>query len=148
MTISAPSQRMRDWLSVAGAIAIGPAFQVTGYAGNFVFGAAAYFYFWVCACVIPLLVWSALRLRIAVWQIAVLSMALSVVGDNLRLHAIRGREMLQVGYGFWVLGTLLSSPFPLYLLLRPLPRGRKILAGIGALVVGWALYLSFGLFMP
>jgi len=142
MTAPAPAQRIRDWLCVAAAILLGPAFQVVGYAGNLLFGAAAFFYFFVCACVIPLLVWNASRLRFAVWQLAVFSMMLSVVGDNLRLRAMHGRELVGVAYVFWVLGTLLSSPLPMYHLLRHLPRRRRILVGAVAFIITLALCVS------
>ena len=143
----------REWLrpslSIFGALALGPVFLLLGYwQGNFVYGLAALAYFFVCAAIVPLLVLYARRLRVLVWQLAVASLDLSVIADNFRLHAIRGREAVSIAYPFWVLGTLLSAPVPVYFLLKPLTRQRKYVVGSLILIVAAALYLAMGFVGP
>jgi hypothetical protein len=136
-------QRVREALSVLGALAIGPLVLAFGYSQRFMFGVAALYYFLVCAAIVPLLTFAGGRLKFVVWQLAVLDLALSVVGDDLRggmrMHA---RELLGVVYGFWFMGTLLSSPLPVYFILVRLPR-RRLFVGILAIgVITAALFLG------
>jgi hypothetical protein len=146
MTILPLNPRLREWLSVLAAIAIGPVFLVLGYSANLMFGLAAAAYFWVCAVVVPLLTYAAGRLKFVVWQLAVVDLALSTVADDLRVGMrMHAREVFSVSYTFWVLGTFLSSPLPIYFLLRPLPRRRSYVVGCLILVVALALYLGLGL---
>jgi hypothetical protein len=64
--------------------------------------------------------------------------------DDLHGNFIHGSEIFKVGYVFWSMGTLLSSPFPIHSILHPLPlRQRRIytivLASIGVgLFIGMA----------
>lgn len=138
----ASSQRVRELLSIAGAIAIGPLALTFGYSQGFMFGVAAVFYFFVCATLVPLLTYAAGRLKFFVWQLAVVSLTLSVIGDNLRLNSIHGREVISVTYGFWVFGTLLSAPLPVYFILEPLSRRRRYI--IGSVIIIIAIGLYFG----
>jgi len=138
-------QRVREWLIAAGAVAIGPIFLGVGYAANLMFGLAAAAFLWVCAVVVPLLTYASGRLKFLVWQLAVLSLVLSDVGDNLRLHAIQGQEILAVAFGSWTLGTLISSPLPIYMLMRPLEKRQRIIVGLIIAVAALALYVGAGL---
>lgn len=134
-------QRLRQWLSIAGAVALGPLFTLVGYALHLIFAPAAYFYLACCIFAVPLLMIAAGRYRFLVWQLAVLSLALAVLGDNLRLHAIRYNQVPGLVFGFWAFGVLFSSPLPVYFLLRPLKGRRRYLAGILVAVVALAFCL-------
>jgi hypothetical protein len=137
-------EHLREWTSLVAAIAIGPAFLLLGrHIPGLIFGAAASANILLCAIVVPLLTAAAGRFKFLAWQVAIISIALAVVGDNLRLNAIHRNEIPSVAYVFWAGGTLLSSPLPIYFLLKPLaPRQRYIVCiFIGAI----ALALWFGL---
>lgn len=147
MELPSISQTTRGWLSLVAGIAIGPVFLLLAYRAGLVFGLAAVAYFIVCATVVPLLTYIAGRFGFLVWQLTILSLALSVVGDNLRLKAIHGHEIASVAYVFWLIGTLLSSPLPVYLILKPMAPRRRYIVGSIILVVGVALYLCLA-FLP
>jgi hypothetical protein len=83
------------------------------------------------------------RLKFLAWQMAIVSIVLAVVGDNLRLNAIHRSEIPSVAFGFWAGGTLLSSPLPIYSLLKPLRSRQRYIVAI--LIVAIALALSLGL---
>lgn len=144
MKISATGQRLREWISLVAALAIGPAFLLIGYQiPGLIFGAAAGANIVLCAFVVPSLTLAAGRFKFLVWQVAVISIVLAVIGDNLRLNAIHRSQIPSLAYVFWAGGTLLSSPLPIYLLLRPLaPRQRYI---VGITIGAAALALWFGL---
>jgi hypothetical protein len=72
---------------VIGAIALGPVFLKIGDAIGLAFGAAAIAYFLVGIVIVPLLTFAASRLRFLLWQLAVLSLTVSVIQDNLRSSA-------------------------------------------------------------
>ena len=134
---------LRDWMSVVAAIAIGPVFLSIGYATpGLIFGAAAAAYFLGCAIVVPLLTLVAGRLKFSTWQLAIVSFTFTVIGDNLRLGSMHRSEILRVAYVFWALGTLLSSPLPIYFLLRPLTWRRRYVFGIAIAAVALALWLG------
>src|SRR5881296_2722705 len=131
-----------NWMSVVAAIAIGPVFLSIGYAiPGLTFGTAAATYFLCCAIVVPLLTLVAGRLKFSTWQLAIVSFTFTVIGDNLRLGSMHRNEIVWVTYVFWAIGTLLSSPLPIYFLLRPLPRRRRYVFGIAIAAVGLALWL-------
>ena len=134
-----------QWVSLAGSVVLGPLFFALGYTANLMFGLAAAAFFVVCLTLVPLLTYTAGRFRFVAWQAAVFSLVLSVIGDDLRLHSIHGREVFSIAYVFWVLGSLLSSPLPIYFVLRPLPRPKKYVFGFVILASGAALYLGIGL---
>jgi hypothetical protein len=144
-TTHAISRRSREWLSLAGALALGPLFIVVGYSLGLVFAPASYYFFACCLLIVPLLTIAAGRYKFLAWQLAVLSLALAVAGDNLRLHAIHYIEVPGLVYGFWAIGVLLSSPVPVYFLLRALKGRRRYVAGILVVVVAVALWLGFSL---
>ena len=137
-------KRLREWITLSAAIAIGPASLLIGYQiPGLVFGAAAGASIFVCAIVVPLLTLAAGRLKFLAWQLAIISTVLAAIGDNLRLNAIHRSEVPSVAYVFWAGGTLLSSPLPIYFLLKPLvPRQRYV---VGIIVGAVAYVLWFGL---
>jgi hypothetical protein len=144
MSISPTGEGLREWISCVAAIVIGPAFLLVGYhVPNLLFGAAAGADILVCAIVVPLLALAAGRLKFLAWQLAIISMVLAVIGDNLRLNAIHRSQIPSVAYVFWAGGTLLSSPLPIYLLLKPLALRQRYIVGIIIGVVAVALW--FGL---
>jgi hypothetical protein len=111
-------QRILEWLSILGALAIGPLFVVFGYWQRLMFGVAAWFYFLTCALVVPLLILAGGRLKFVVWQLAVLSLALSVIADDLRVGMrLHVGETASTTFKFWAVGTLLSAPAPVYFIL-------------------------------
>jgi hypothetical protein len=135
---------LREWICLITAIAIGPAFLIIGnYIPGFIYRAAAGAAILLCVIVVPLLTLAAGRLKFLVWQLAIISIALAVIGDNLRLHAIFRSEILPVTYVFWAGGTLLSSPLPIYFLLKPLALRQRCIVGI--VIASITLALWFGL---
>lgn len=136
-------RRLLPWLSVVAAIAIGPVFILLGYAMGLVYGAAGLAYLVCCAAVVPLVTAIAGRMWFFSWQLAVASLTWAVIGDNLRLNSIHGREILSVAYGFWAIGTLLSSPLPIWLVLHPLKRRQRYIVGVA--IAGVGLAILFGM---
>jgi hypothetical protein len=67
---------------------------------------------------------------------------LAVVGDNLRLNAIHRNEIASTAYVFWAGGTLLSSPLPIYLLLKPLAPRQRYIWGITVGAIAVALWVG------
>jgi hypothetical protein len=144
MEISPMGGRLQEWLGVVAAIAIGPAFVLIGNrVPGLIFGAAAGAYFLLCAIIVPLLTLAAGRLKFLAWQLAIVSVVLAVIGDNLRLNAIHRTEIPSTAFVFWASGTLLSSPVPIYFVLKPLPLRQRYLGGI--IIVAIALGLWFGI---
>jgi hypothetical protein len=125
-----------------GAIAIGPMFLVAGYSLGLVFASAAIFYVICSVFAVPLFVVGSGRLRYLVWQLGVASLTLSVIGDDIRSHAILRSEIPRVAFVFWALGTLSSSPVPICFLLMPMTRRRRFVAGTVLAAVALALWIG------
>lgn len=144
MKISTAREGLREWISFVAAIAIGPAFLLIGYqVPSLIFGAAAGASILLCAIVVPLLTFAAGRLKFIAWQLAIISIVLAVIGDNLRENAIHRSEIPSMAYVLWAGGTLLSSPLPIYFLLKPLALRQRYIVGI--IIGATALALWFGL---
>jgi hypothetical protein len=144
MKISCTGERLREWISLIAAVAIGPAFLLIGYhIPGLIFRAAAEAYILLCAIIVPLLTLAAGRLKFVAWQLAVISIILAMVGDNLRLNANYRSEIPSLAYVFWAIGTLLSSPLPIYFLLKPLALRQRFIVGI--IIGAIALALWFGI---
>src|SRR5579863_9275557 len=110
-----------EGLSVAAAVALGPIFLFLGYRANLMFAAGAIAYLALCVAVVPLIVAFGGRFRFLVWQLAALSLALSVVIDDLSVEAVPSahvKEFTGVAFGFWAIATVLSSPLPIFLLVQ------------------------------
>ena len=90
-----------------------------------VFDLGGYFYFLCSVVVVPLFILGAGRFKLLAWQLGVVSLTLCVLADNLWNHAILRGDVPRVAFVFWTLGTLLSSPVPIYFLLRPLTPRRR-----------------------
>lgn len=142
MITSHTVNRLREWTSVAAAAAIGPVFVIAGYSAGLAFGAGAVGLVLLCVFIVPVLTFAADRLKFLAWQLAIVSIVLAVVGDNLRLNAIHRGEIPSVAFGFWAGGTLLSSPLPIYFLLKPLSSRQRYIVGIMIIAVIVALSLS------
>ena len=97
------------------AVIWGPAIMVFGYRIGMPF-LSPLVYVLVCFTIVPAIMAFSGRLKFLNWQIAVLSLALSILGDNLRLHAIRDVELFQVPAFFWLIGSIASSWLPIYIL--------------------------------
>ena len=134
--------RQRDLIAFCLAVALGPLFTVAGYAMHLIYGAAAVFYFLCCALVIPFVTLASVRFRFLTWQLAVFSMLLSVIVDNLRIGGIRGRDAVTVPFIFWAVGTLFSSPVPAYLFLRSMKPRNRYIFGVLIVLLGIALWLG------
>lgn len=133
---------VREWISGALAFSLGPIFMLSGYSLNLVFGAAGGFYVIVCVLVVPLLIFSAGRIKVLVWQLAIMSLVVSILGDNVRIHAIYRNEIMPVAYVFWAFGSLLSAPLPVYLFLRPKTVHRRYMWGLAIVAVVVVLLLG------
>lgn len=110
-----------EGLSIAAAIALGPVFLFLGYRAHLMFAAGAIAYFALCVAVVPLIVAFGGRFRFLVWQLAALSLALSVVIDDLSIEAVPSahlKEFTGVAFGFWAIATVLSSPLPIFLFVQ------------------------------
>ena len=135
---------MRQWICLIVAIAIGPVFLLTGYhIPGLMYGAAAAAVIGVWVIVVPWLTIAAGDFKLLVWQISILSITCAIIGDNLRLNAIHRKELVGAAYVFWACGTLLSSPLPIYFLLRPLETRRRFI--VGGIIVIVALTLGLGI---
>jgi hypothetical protein len=109
---------------------------------HLIYGSAAVFFFLWCVLVLPWIIVLSRDFKIFIWQLAVVCLALTVIGDNLRIGAINSREFLRVAFVFWAVGSLLSSPVPIYALLRSMtPRNRLIFAFV-IVLAGVALWLG------
>jgi hypothetical protein len=127
LTKSQPTELVQ-WLSIAAGIAIGPLFLLLGYRTNLMYGAAAYVYLLVCIAAIPPIVALGGRFRFLVWQLAAVSLALSIVVDDLRAEAnplAHLKEFAGVAFGFWLTATVLSSPLPISLLYERWRRNKE-----------------------
>jgi hypothetical protein len=128
----------RDWISLCAAILIGPVLLGVGSAvPGLIYGAAAMYYFLCCAIIVPLLVVLADRLKAWAWQIAIGSLTLTVISDG-----IPRSQIASVTFVFWALGTLLSSPVPIYFLLRPSTPRQRYVYGIAIATTAIALWLG------
>jgi hypothetical protein len=128
----------RDWVSLFGAIFCGPILLGIGSTiPGLVFGAAAIYYFLICAIIVPLLVILAQRLKAWAWQIAIGSLTFTVVRDG-----IARNQIASVAFVFWAIGTLLSSPVPIYFLLRPQSPRQRYVYAVAILTTAIALWLG------
>jgi len=135
--------RTREWIGFAAAIALGPGFLFIGdRIPGLIFGAAAGAYILVCLIVVPLLTIAAGRLKFFVWQAATISLALSVIVDNVRINAMHGSEILSATYVFWAFGSLLSSPVPIYFILKPLDSRHRYMACVFIGTIALLLWLG------
>ncbi|MGA8274627.1 MAG: hypothetical protein WB919_23930, partial [Candidatus Sulfotelmatobacter sp.] len=117
-----PHKRWREWVSIFLAIAIGPAFLLIGNSiPGLIYRAAAGAYFLCCVLVVPIPIFIADRFKFLAWQLAIGSLALTLVEDNLKSHAMRLTDIKEIAgfvFALWIAGTLLSSPLPIYILVR------------------------------
>jgi hypothetical protein len=144
MRISPTGERLRVWISLVAAIAIGPVFLLIGsHIPGLVFRAAAGAYILLCAIAVPLLTLAAGRWKFLAWQFAIISIVLAVIGDNLRLNAIHRSEIPPTAYLLWASGTLLSSLLPMYFVLKPLALRQRCIVGI--IIGAISLALWFGI---
>lgn len=134
--------RTREWLSIIGALAVGPVALLFGYSQRLMFGLAAAYIVLIWLAIVPLLTYFGSRLKFFVWQLAVIDIALSVIGDDLRGNMIHGLEIVSVAYVFWGMGTLLSSPLPVFFILRSVPGRRRYFVGLSIAVIAIAMYLG------
>ena len=93
-------EHRRDPIAISVAVALGPVFTAAGYCMHLIYDSGAVFYFLFCALVIPFVTLLASRSRFLTWQLAVFSLMLSVIFDNLRVNAIDRREIVSVSFLF------------------------------------------------
>jgi len=136
----------RAWAGIVLATALGPVFLLTGIANpNFILPAT---YVLSCIFVVPLVILVAGRSAFLAWQLAIVSLSLAFLEHDLRIVAqyddtMRASEIASVVFVLWVIGTLFSSPLPVYLLLRPMSSRKRYIASIA--VGAAALALWFGM---
>jgi hypothetical protein len=121
-----------EWLSVAGAVAIGPLFLLS--INRLDLGNVLVIYFLFCMVVIgvPLLVAIGGRLRFAVWQLAVASLTVSGLAHHLLFGnhpAERARELARAIFISWLVASVLTAPLPIALLLEHFLAGNRRLKG-------------------
>ena len=136
------NDRTRDRLAFALAVAQGPLFALAIYSLHLIFGAAGIFFFLWCALIIPWIILLSSHFRFLTWQLAVVSVILSGLGASLGIEAIKQREMFKVGFVFWALASLLSSPVPIYTLLRPMMPRNRVTVGFLIVLAGIALWFG------
>ncbi len=133
----------REWACLGLSIALGPVFLEAAYAiPGLIFGAAAGFYVLVCLLVVPLIVLLAGRLKFVVWQLSIFSIIVAVILDDLSDHAVRHSEIPRVLFVFWVLGTLFSSPLPIYFFLKPMNWRARAIWGVSIVAAGIIIWLG------
>jgi hypothetical protein len=103
----------KDTLAVFVAILLGISFEyfsaLAGYGAILVGGLYG-------IVIVPLVVlYLADQRKILVWQACILPFALAVVGENVLLGGLRGRTVFEPFFLFWVAGTVISSPLPIFL---------------------------------
>jgi len=111
-----PLKRRHEWIGIAGAVIIGPIFVIMGNGLGLLFAVAAIAYCFVCLVFIPILSLLAGRFIYVAWQLAVFSMALSVIVENVWIRAMRPGEIPSVLFDFWAIGSIFSSPLPIFIL--------------------------------
>lgn len=136
------NDRVRDSFACVLAVAQGPLCVLAAYSMHLLYGSAAVFFFLWCALVLPWVIVLSRNVRILIWQLAVVSLTLSVIGDNLRIRAINNRDLLRVTFVFWAVGCLLSSPVPIYRLLRSMTPRNRLIFGFAIVLTGVALWLG------
>jgi len=136
---------LRDWITVIAvlaAIGFGPAFLQIVNACNMGFGVGGIFAFLCFICVVPVLTFAAGPLKFLAWQLAIISLTVTVIQDNFRLDAMNTWEVPRVAYVFWATGTLLSSPLPAYFFLRSMAPRKRFIFGIAIASVSIAMWLG------
>jgi hypothetical protein len=103
----------KDKIAIPVAILLGTAFgyfsRLAGYGGLFIGG-----FYWIL--IVPLLVvYIADQRKILVWQASIIPFALCVVIENARMGALGKAEGFVVFYMFWAIGSVISSPAPVFL---------------------------------
>lgn len=130
-----------DWISLCAAIFLGPVLLGIGSAiPGLIYGAAAMYYFLCCVIIVPMLVLIADRLKIWTWQIAIGSLTLTVIGNP--RNEIHRSEVATVTFVFWAIGILLSSPVPIYFLLRSSEPRQRYIFGIAMAAIAFALWIG------
>jgi hypothetical protein len=141
MTSSNSWVHCREWAGLIAAVALGPVFITLGYRAHLIFGASVGGWILLCALVVPIVSFFAERFKFLAWQVSIISIALSVIGDNIR-HGANGNESAPA-FVLWAGGTLLSSPLPIYFVLKTLAVRQRYL--VGGLIALAALFLWFGI---
>lgn len=134
--------RLRDRIAIASAIVWAPLFYYLVGSLGLVFAGAGLAAVLGYVVIVPLVILIADRLKFYVWQLAVASFSVTVIIDNLLARAIYPRQIATVLFGFWALGTLPSSPVPVYFLLRPMTPRRRYLYGIAIVAIGVGLWFG------
>jgi hypothetical protein len=105
-----------EWSSVAAAISMGPLFIIVLNQLGLVYLAGFFFYILVWVLVVPVIVRLGGRFGYLDWQLAAVSLAVTVFVKNLRVETCPTPTVWKlgaVGLGFWLASSVLSSPLPL-----------------------------------
>jgi hypothetical protein len=135
----------RSWIGIVAAVANGPVSLKLGYALHLMYAVLPSGIFFSCLVAVPFLTLIARshRMKILTWQLAIASLTLTAIADNLRLGPVPRGEIITIAYVFWSMGILLSSPLPIYPLLRPLQRQQQKIAFIVIAAVALAMWVTF-----
>jgi len=136
------NDRTRDRVAFALAVLQGPLFVLASASMNLVYAAAGVFFFLWCALIIPWIILLSVHSRFITWQLAVVSLIVSGLGENLGLEVFKHRGMFEVVFVFWVSASLFSSPVPIYTLLRSMTLRNRIIFGFLIVLAGVALWLG------
>jgi len=133
----------REWTGLVLAIAVGPVWlEAANAIPGLIFRAAAGFYILVCLLAVPLIVLLARRLKFIVWQISIVSLAGVIILDDLRSHAVFHSEIPGMLFVFWTIGTLFSSPLPIYFFLKPMNWRARAIWGVWIVTAGIVIWLG------
>lgn len=77
--------------------------------------------------IIPLIANIADHRKFVVWQVCILSSVLCTLGMIWRVDPSPKLELVKVGFVFWAMGTILSSPAPVYWFLLRFDKSRRII---------------------
>jgi hypothetical protein len=136
------NSRTRDRLAFILAVVQGPLFVLAISSMHLIYGAAAIFFVLWCALALPCVIVLSKDFRFITWQLAVVSLIVSGLGANLGIDAFKQSVMLKVVFVFWASATLLSSPVPIYTLLRSMTPRNRLIVGVAIVLVGVVLWLG------
>jgi hypothetical protein len=136
------NDRTRDRLAFVLAVVQGPLFVLAVSFLHLIYGAAGIFFLLWCALVLPCAIVFSRTFRLVTWQLAVVSLIVSGLAANLGMDAFKQGVMFKVVFVFWALGSLLSSPVPIYTLLRSTTPRNRLIIGVAIAIVGVALWLG------
>ncbi len=136
-----------NWVSIVLAVIAGPlwiilVWNILGRRGG-IYGAAVHAFFLFSIVIIPLLtLLPTQRWKILTWQVAVCSFSLAMFVQNLGSSPVNDGA-LALDIRLWVVTSVLSSPLPIYFLLRQLTPKKRIIVGIAIAAAIVTFFLNY-----